>query len=552
MNPLDLSVLIRVLAFLTGTVLYAMLAVMVWQGRPATAVPDGGETPGRVRLLLGVAILGFTLSVTTNVLHFSASVRSLPVPATPLTLIIACAYVALMGLIVAHLWRSAASQWLLSATAIAVFAVSAAHLLYYSGRHESLVVELVVHNASLPLVAALLYNEYRFALADVFFKRALSLVLLVVLASTLYVAAMHAGPGVELALWIATALSYPVLRGAVNYGVDHWILRRATARAVRARLASLIAVAETAPIVLDVTAGVLEESLTARWVSWHEQRHEQEHHDDTRMPSARISVPVTEAPGYVIDVGPLAGGRRLLSGDLDLLDAVALDAARRIDAIRMAEERYERSARESEALRLAAEAELRALHAQLNPHFLFNALTTIGHLIHEAPDRAIDTLLRLTELLRAVLRRSAGELVTIGEEVALVESYLSIERARFEERLLVRIDVSAGLEMAHIPPLVIQPLVENAIKHGIAPLAAGGTVTVSVAQETSAAIVIRVHDTGVGTTSHAFATGRRNGVGLSNIEKRLAQYYGADASLCVVISPSGGTTVELRLPRKVA
>jgi two-component system LytT family sensor kinase len=140
-------------------------------------------------------------------------------------------------------------------------------------------------------------------------------------------------------------------------------------------------------------------------------------------------------------VGALRGGRRLLSDDLALLEAAALAAARRIDALRVARERWDREVREREMRQLATEAELRALRAQLNPHFLFNALTTIGHLLQEAPDRALSTLLRLTGLLRAVLRPTVGELATLAEEMEIVEAYLAIEQARFEERLRVRVDV---------------------------------------------------------------------------------------------------------------
>ena len=143
-------------------------------------------------------------------------------------------------------------------------------------------------------------------------------------------------------------------------------------------------------------------------------------------------------------------------------------AARRIDAIRITHERYEREIREQEMEKLATEAELRALRAQLNPHFLFNALTTIGHLIQTAPPRALETLLRLTALLRAVLR-SEGEFTTLGREMEMVEAYLDIERARFERRLRVTLDVPPGLPALRVPPLVLQPIVENAVKHGISP-----------------------------------------------------------------------------------
>src|SRR5207302_1998684 len=144
--------------------------------------------------------------------------------------------------------------------------------------------------------------------------------------------------------------------------------------------------------------------------------------------------------------------------------------ARRIDEIRIDVERVERQQREREVLRLATEAELRALRAQLNPHFLFNALNTLGHLMQTAPDRALATLYQLTGLLRAVLRRTNGQFVALREELEIVESYLAIERERFQERLEVTIDVPAEVRHARIPPLLLQPLVENAVKHGIAPM----------------------------------------------------------------------------------
>ena len=118
----------------------------------------------------------------------------------------------------------------------------------------------------------------------------------------------------------------------------------------------------------------------------------------------------------------------------------------------------------------------------INPHFLFNALTTIGYLIQTAPPRALDTLMRLTSLLRGVLR-SDGEFTTLGREIDVIEAYLDIERARFEQRLRVRIDVPARLRDIRVPVLVLQPLVENAVKHGISARQAGGRVTVRAAVE---------------------------------------------------------------------
>ena len=211
-----------------------------------------------------------------------------------------------------------------------------------------------------------------------------------------------------------------------------------------------------------------------------------------------------------------------------------------------------REIREQEIAKLATEAELRALRSQINPHFLFNALTTIGYLIQTSPPRALHTLMRLTALLRGVLS-SDGELTTLGRELDLIESYLDIERARFEQRLRVRIDVPAALRGLRIPPLILQPLVENAVKHGIGRLRQGGDVTVTARMAggtgaTAGALSLVVRDTGAGASDAELRHGRDAGVGLNNIERRLVCHYGAAAAMSVRSEPGTGTTVEIRMP----
>ena len=236
----------------------------------------------------------------------------------------------------------------------------------------------------------------------------------------------------------------------------------------------------------------------------------------------------------------------MLSDDIAVLEHAALLAARRIDAVRSAQERYRRDLQEQEMRKLAAEAELRALRAQVNPHFLFNALTTIGYLIQTAPERALGTLMRLSGLLRGVLR-SGEEFVTIGEELDLIEAYLDIERARFEDRLRVRIDVPWELRRIRIPALVIQPLVENAIKHGISECLAGGEVRISARLLENEAL-ITVADTGIGVTESTIQRRKARGLGLSNIEQRLRRYGSLETPLTVQSTPGTGTSVEIRIP----
>jgi two-component system, LytTR family, sensor kinase len=164
-------------------------------------------------------------------------------------------------------------------------------------------------------------------------------------------------------------------------------------------------------------------------------------------------------------------------------------------------------------------------------------------------------LMKLTSLLRAVLRTD-GEFVTLGEELELIVSYLDIERARFEERLRTVVDVPEDLLSVRIPSLLVQPLVENAIKHGIAPARFGGEVSIYARLEHSSTqenndlevLSIVVSDTGLGATEMELARGRRNGVGLSNIEERLRSYGGSSASLRINSRPGTGTVVELKIP----
>jgi signal transduction histidine kinase len=197
----------------------------------------------------------------------------------------------------------------------------------------------------------------------------------------------------------------------------------------------------------------------------------------------------------------------------------------------------------------AAEAHLAALQSRMNPHFLFNALNTIGYLMRAAPERAFGTLLDLTRLLRAVLKRSGGDFATLGQELELVRAYLAIEGARFEDRLRVVVDVPEPLRAWLVPPLVLQPLVENAIKHGITLRAEGGEVAIVARRlEADETLMLQVVDTGMGASEGAMAAGRRQGLGLSSIERRLVAYYGARASLEIASQPGLGTRVTLRIP----
>jgi LytS/YehU family sensor histidine kinase len=155
-------------------------------------------------------------------------------------------------------------------------------------------------------------------------------------------------------------------------------------------------------------------------------------------------------------------------------------------------------------------------------------------------------LMRLTQLLRGVLR-STGEFSTLAEELKLIESYLDIERARFEERLQVEIRVPKDLQKIRVPSLILQPLVENAIKHGISKIKQGGRVEISANLEAAngeVLLVLTVFDSGIGVSQDKISAG----VGLNNIKHRLQNYYGNSASLLIQNVESVGTKAELKFP----
>jgi two-component system, LytTR family, sensor kinase len=510
-----------------------------------------------------IAFTAYTVSTVAAVLHVHAVWVGDPLPSPIGMRLLTYAFIVLVVPLAAVTRGQPGSRRALWAAALSIFAVSALHLSQLHQGDAAWPVELLGHHAALPLAVAILYQDFPFALADLFLKRALNVIALVA-AAMLGVAAVGAihspdlplrdprDVGLLVTFWVATALLYPKLRDLIAWFVDSVLLDRPDYALLRARIGRRAQQQQDIPVLLDDACAELAPALSARVVQWRELADTPAFtstHDVPTRGAAVVDVPVAEPPRYTIEVSELLGGRRLLSDDRAALDAIASLLGRRIDAIRLSQERYERERREQEIAKLATEAELRALRAQINPHFLFNALTTIGYLIQSAPTRALETLMRLTALLRSVLR-SEGEFTTLGRELELIEAYLDIEHARFEQRLRVRIDVPQALRTIRLPPLLLQPIVENAVKHGIAPLRHGGDVTVTARIHGSAprTLILTVNDTGAGATPRELERGREDGVGLSNIERRLARQYGTAATLAITTEAGSGTTVEIRMP----
>jgi len=200
-------------------------------------------------------------------------------------------------------------------------------------------------------------------------------------------------------------------------------------------------------------------------------------------------------------------------------------------------------ARGAELERQAAEARFRQLAAQIEPHFLFNTLANLRALIETDPPRAIVMLDHLDGYLRASLAASRTHRVPLADECALLASYLEIVAIRMGARLAWRIDVPAALGRITVPPMLLQPLVENAVKHGIEPNPAGGEVTVAARRE-EATLVLEIADTGLGLGGASTGTG----FGVASVRERLAATYGEAASLALEPRAGGGTLATLRIP----
>ncbi|MBV6758724.1 sensor histidine kinase [Rhodococcus opacus] len=204
-------------------------------------------------------------------------------------------------------------------------------------------------------------------------------------------------------------------------------------------------------------------------------------------------------------------------------------------------------------------AEVRALRAQISPHFIYNALNTVASFVRTDPDRARELILEFADFTRYSFR-SAGEFTQLADELRNIDRYLTLERARFGDALAVKLQVAPEVLNVVLPFLALQPLVENAVRHGIAAKPAGGTVSIVAADE-GTDCVISVEDDGVGMDPELLRSGSLDAVaessgvkeaahvGLANVDDRLRAAFGNDYGLVVETAPGAGTKVSMRVPK---
>ena len=197
------------------------------------------------------------------------------------------------------------------------------------------------------------------------------------------------------------------------------------------------------------------------------------------------------------------------------------------------------------------QAKLQSLKTQLHPHFLFNTLNAIAELIHGDADRAERTLTQLSDLLRTALNRGEADEVTLKEELDFLRNYVEIQQTLLQERLTVRWDIDDEALDACVPAMLLQPLVENAIQHGIGPIASGGTLVISARRDGDEMYIV-VEDDGRGLGRDVSGGRGKAGIGLSNTRMRLSHMYGAAHRFAIERRAAGGVKVSIAMPFKTS
>jgi two-component system LytT family sensor kinase len=265
---------------------------------------------------------------------------------------------------------------------------------------------------------------------------------------------------------------------------------------------------------------------------------------DAALDSVRSNLQVEAIYSDRLEINATQQARTMMQAELGFLESVRARLQHRLDSLRLEEEQRALHLREERLRRLLTEAELKALRTQVDPHFLFNTLNTIVDLIGSNPEQAERMTERLAECFRYALATHSRNLSTLDEELAFARQYLEIEKVRFGDRLRVQLSRGDASGQEAIPSLLLQPLLENAVRHGLAPVREGGCVSVSAKRE-GGRLRLHVEDDGVGLPPGA----QRSGVGLRNVQDRLRTLYGQAAELLIGTHPGGrGTSVTILIP----
>ena len=444
---------------------------------------------------------------------------------------------------------------IMAAMCLALFAMSFVHF-GVGHANQAWASELVVHHAGIPLALFLMLQDYRFVLLDAFIRflanallAAIVTLLMIAIAFRLLPLERIADPLHEAALLIGAGLVlvfFAWLRNRVQAWLTGVVFRQSSVAGLAGRIKDCPPFSEGDPL-LEWSASAMADTVRTPQhaiVAGTEIASTENLHAPApanaiadapslrRWDWAEAVVPVRLGSGSskLILLGRREGGRRYLSEDFDMLARAAVEVSEKVESLRR---------REME--RLVSQGELRALQSQINPHFLFNALNAVYGTIPREAAQARRMVLNLAEIFRYFLQ-SEKTFVPLAQEMQIVRAYLEVEQSRLGSRLKVEIDVDESLLDIPIPALSVEPLVENAIRHGIAPSAEPGYVRIHGAIE-GGQMRIMVENSSAGDAADSPGAG----VGLDNLRRRLEICYGSAAGLRLAIN-AGMTSAELSIP----
>lgn len=424
--------------------------------------------------------------------------------------------------------------------------------------------EVTWHHLGIPVALVVLLRDYRFLLLDTFIRFLMNSVLaggylaLVLSLSRRFDLWKLAESnkflgGLVLASLCLSLVGFAHIRNILQYWIGRVIFRRQSIDARVQTLTQLSLKARSEEDLLSSAAQEVAQHLRADKVALVPG---QSLVDDGILPTvlfgadrvlrlpvglrwAEAQIPLHFSSGEVLFLltGSRAGRQRYLSEDLEDMRRLGAAVVEQVERFRS-----------EELKRLAVQSELRALQAQVNPHFLFNALNTLYGSIDRESAEARRMVLNLAEIFRYFLQGNRS-LIALSEELRIIEAYLQIESLRLGDRLETELVVSERARAAMIPILSIQPLVENAVKHGIALAGVRGLVRLR-ADVTDGKLTVSVEDTGVGFAESKKRASDGSGVGLDNVRRRLRLSYGPESDLRIHSGPSG-TTVAFAVPTQV-
>jgi two-component system, LytTR family, sensor kinase len=253
-----------------------------------------------------------------------------------------------------------------------------------------------------------------------------------------------------------------------------------------------------------------------------------------------------DRPAFGLVISPGRGRHTLFNAEVDFLREICLATGRRLEAIDREKENIERARREAHLVKQLVEAELRALRSQINPHFLFNSLNSIAALIATEPEAAEEMIIRLAKIFRHVLTYHDRPFSSVNEEISFLQTYLEIEKVRFGDRLQVNFEVEEAVAHLSVPTLILQPLVENAIKHGLGPKVGENQLTIRARQQANY-LELTVEDNGIGADITKKVSGQ-GGLGLRNVEERLQTVYQGEAQFSFESAPRLGARAQILIP----